>query len=523
MSSESSDEFSEIRGALGSIGLSAAIVFAGSILSQAMGFGTRVAMTRFLPVDGYGEIILGITVLNILGIVSVLGLGQALTRYLPRAETEEEHSRIAAAIYQIGIGLSVVWAITGFLGADFIAGTIFDNPGMTNVIQIFALTLPFYVLMRLSLKGIQGHKQTTPNIVTKQLVRPGAQLVAVAVLSLAGFGVLGLAIGYNIGFVLAGVVGFIFFIRAGRYRVRSLVVLSNKEQYRELLKFSLPLAVTGSFAIIIQNTDRFLLGVFKSSTAVGVYDITFLLSQIILFFTPALNYLFQPIMSEYDAEGDNQRMNLLYTIITRWVVFLSLPIFTLLVLFPEILLGTIFGSDYQAGGVALMILAIGIFASRLVGFSGSFLIAIGDTKVVMYVSATTAISNFVLNIGLIPLYGVAGAAVATAGAKIFNNSIQSIYIYKNTGIHPFTRELVLPTALITLLLTVIGIALHKIELSVMGAFLITGVVTISMVLIIFATRSIYAVELKLIDSLLHKIGIKTNLQNKLSFFTKVNK
>ena len=68
-------EFSEIRGALDSIGLSAAIVFvgSGSIPSQAMSFGTRIVITRFLPVDSYGEIVLGITVLNILGIVSILG------------------------------------------------------------------------------------------------------------------------------------------------------------------------------------------------------------------------------------------------------------------------------------------------------------------------------------------------------------------------------------------------------------------------------------------------------------------
>jgi len=110
-----------------------------------MSFGTRIVITRFLPVDSYGEIVLGITVLNILGIVSILGLSQALTRYLPRAETEEEHSRIVAAIYQIGIGLSIVWGLIGFLAADFIAETVFGSPDMTNVVRIFALTLSFYV------------------------------------------------------------------------------------------------------------------------------------------------------------------------------------------------------------------------------------------------------------------------------------------------------------------------------------------------------------------------------------------
>jgi len=519
MSAKADDEFSEIRGALGSIGLSSLVVFAGSILSQGLGFGTRIVMTRFLPVDGYGDVVLGITVLNVLGIVSIVGLGQAQVRYLPRAENQEERTRIAASIYQIGIGLSLVWAAVGFFGAEFIAGTIFDSPGMANVVRVFALTLPFYVFYKLSLKGIQGHKETTPNILTKNVLHPITRLGAVAALALAGVGTVGIAIGYNLAFVFGGLAAFFFSIKGGSYRIRSLLTPSRKSRYRELLVFSVPLAVSASFGLVTKNSDRFLLGVFETNSAVGVYDVTFLLSQFILFFGPVLNYLFQPIMSEYDAENDYQRMDQLYKVITRWLVILTFPIFTLIVLFPEMLLGIFFGRGYRAGGFALMLLAIGFYASRFIGLSGSFLTTTGDTKVLMYVSGATAALNLGLNILLIPAFGIVGAAVATVLSGILNNGLQAGYIYKSTGIHPFTKKLLIPTTLAFIFLAGTGTVLSGRQIGFIQAFLVTAAVSVLLLICILLTRSVYMIELKLIDSLLGKAGIRLDLQNRFQILT----
>jgi O-antigen/teichoic acid export membrane protein len=515
MSSPDADDFSAIRGALGSIGLSAIIVLGGSVLSQAMGLGTRIVMTRFLPVDGYGDIVLGITVLNLLGIVSIVGLGQAQTRYLPQAESAEERTRIAATIYQIGIGLSIVWALVGFFGAEFIVGRVFDSPGMANIVRIFALTLPFYVFYKLSLKGIQGHKKTTPNILTRNVVHPFTRLGAVAVLAFAGFGTVGLAIGYNLAFVIGGLVAFLLFIRVGGHRIRSLLIPSSGGRYRELLGFSIPLAVSASFGLVTKNSDRFLLGVFDTSSAVGVYDVAFLVSQFILFFGPVLNYLFQPIMAEYDAEDDYQHMNKLYTIVTRWLVILTFPIFSLLFLFPETLLGTFFGSEYQAGGFALALLAIGFYAAGFVGLSGSFLTATGDTKVLMYISAATAALNLGLNVAFIPVFGIVGAAIATVGSTILNNLLQSLYIYISTEIHPFTRELVVPTALAGLCVAGTEIFLDSVPTTFVQGLTVSAMLGVVFLLCIAATRSVYMIELQLADSLLERFGVDWDLENRL--------
>ena len=519
MSENNEDQFSQIRGALGSIGLSATLVLIGSILSQGLGFGTRIILTRFLPVDGYGDIVLGITVLNILGLFSIIGLKSAQVRYLPQADDKKEQTKVAAAVFQIGVILSLFWAFIGVIFAGFIAGTIFESPKMTNVVRIFALSLPFYVLYKLSIKGIQGHKETAPWIVTTKFVHPLARFGGVTVIALAGFGAVGLSIGYNFAFIFAGLVGFSFFVRGGEYRIRQLLTPVKSGRYWELLKFSLPLALSGSFGLVTSNTDRILLGILGTNTAVGIYDVAILLAKFILFFGPILDYLTQPIMSEYDAERNVQQMDQLYTIITRWLVILTFPIFTLLVLFPEPLLGTFFGNEYRAGGLVLSVLAIGYFAARFVGLSGSFLVATGDTNIIMYISGVTALLNLLLNILLIPSYGIMGAAIATVGSTLLNNALQAAYVYKSTGIHPFTRELLMPISLVLVCLIIASALFSTNSLNVIEAVLFTGLVSSLLLICILITRSVYVIELKLINSLFEEIGINLDLQRRLEAVT----
>jgi len=232
-----------------------------------------------------------------------------------------------------------------------------------------------------------------------------------------------------------------------------------------------------------------------------------------------LNYLFQPIMAEYDAESDYHRMDKLYKIITRWLVILTFPVFALLVLFPEPVLETFFGAEYRAGGFALMLLAIGLYATRFVGLSGSFLTATGDTKVLMYVSGATAALNFGLNILLIPIFGIVGAAIATVSSTILNNGLQAGYVYKTTRIQPFTKELLFPTALSFVCLGGMRIIIPSSRTGFFVGFLIASMLGLVLITCVLLTKSVYLIELKLVDALLNKFGIHFNLQQRLRVFT----
>jgi O-antigen/teichoic acid export membrane protein len=124
-------------------------------------------------------------------------------------------------------------------------------------------------------------------------------------------------------------------------------------------------------------------------------------------------------------------------------------------LFPETVLNVFFGSPYVEASVALQILALGMFIHVLLGPNAATLIAIGSTKLNMIDDLIGAITNISLNIFLIPLMGIVGAAIASAISLAVINTLKSMQIYQMHKIHPFTANYMKPIVTSITLISVI--------------------------------------------------------------------
>lgn len=522
MSTNEDMDYSEIQSALESIGRSAALIFGATLLSQGLGFLTRVTMARYLPVDGYGNVVIGLSVLNLLGIAALAGMPAALSRYLPRQETEDERRNIFSSAFQIALVLSTTLAIGVYFAAEPVASVIFGNVDLIWIIRIFAGVLPFYVVLQMSVGGFRGYETTYPRILTQNILRPGLQLAGIVLFVTIGYGTAGIAFAYASGFGIVAIIGITLLYRVSEFSARDVISRGSVGQYRELLTFSIPLAASGAIGVIAKHSDLIILGIFKSSSDVGVYEVSFRIAIFVYFlFFPAIGYLFQPIMSRFDAEGDREKMDDLYTVATRWVVVASFPVFALFFLFPDQSLGFFFGKKYQAGSLALRILLLGFVIALLPGLTNNFLTAIGETKLLMYISGGAMILNLVVNVALIPVYGILGAAVATAAARTVNNAIQSYFIYKYYDVHPFEREYVLPTCLIAVIFVSAYLGpIPFADMTFVQGFVVAAGFGLFYLALLLATRSIYAVELELIDGLLERIGIPVSVYNRFKLFVR---
>jgi len=515
-------EGSEIQDALESIGLSATLIFGATLVSQGLGFLTRVTMARYLPVDGYGNVVIGISVLNLFGLVALAGMPAALSRYLPRKETEAERRAVLSSAFQVVGVLSLVVATVIYLAAGPIASLIFGNDDLVWIVRIFAGVLPFYATLKMCLGGFRGYESTYPRVITQNVLRPGLQLTGIIAFVLLGYGTTGIAFAYAVAFVGVAVVGIWLLYRVSEFRVRDFARRGSTGRYQELLTFSVPLAASGAINVIAKHSDLVLLGIFKSSSEVGVYEVSFRMAVFVpLLFTPALGYLFQPIMSRFDANDERERMDELYTVATRWMIVASFPVFALFFLFPDQTLGFFFGESYRTGQTALQVLLVGFLISLLPGLTGNFLTAVGETKLLMYISAATMLLNIAVNVALIPLYGIIGAALATATARTLNNSVQSYLVYRKHGVNPFDVDYVVPTALmLSIFITTYLAPIPFDGLSFVEGISVAASFGLLFLMLLLVTRSIYAVELELIDGLLERIGIPISVANRLQPFVR---
>lgn len=518
----SGEDHSKIKPALASIGLSAVLLFGATLLGRGLGFLTRITMARYLPVDGYGNVVLGFTLMNLLGIVVLVGLPAALSRYLPQHQSDTERRAILSTAFQIVGILSVIFAAALFLAAKPVATLMFKNEGFVWIIRIFAGILPFYALFKLSLGGFRGYEQTYPRVLTQNVLRPGLQLAGIILFVLAGYDTAGIAFAYAMAFVGVGVISTVLLYRESELSVQGLTRRGSAGRYRELLAFSVPLAASTGTSVIAKNSDLIILGIFKSISKVGIYDVAFRMGLfVVVLFAPAFGYLFQPIISRFEAAGDWQRIDELYTVITRWSVIATVPVFALFFLFPGQTLTFFFGEKYQSGQTAMQILLVGFMIAMLPGLTSNFLTAVGDTKLLMYTSSGAMFLNVLANFALIPIYGIIGAAIATVTARIFGNTVQMYLIYNKYGVNPFNQGYIVPTALMSGLILLLFFAPVSLAgLTFIEATLVAVGIGILSIIIIFATRSIYAVELELIDIILGKIGLSVSVTRYLQPFVR---
>jgi O-antigen/teichoic acid export membrane protein len=180
------------------------------------------------------------------------------------------------------------------------------------------------------------------------------------------------------------------------------------------------------------------------------------------------------------------------------------PLFLVLFLYSSDVLTYLFGREYSGASTALKILALGFMFSVVVGPNWATLTVLGNTKFLMFSSSIGAATNVALNYTLIPLYGIVGAAIASAFALITINLINSLKLFSLKGIHPFIgnyRRILAITALCIFMLFISSKFIRDIYSVLLGAsFLLT------LPLIITKTNSIDDEDIMLIKAIKKRLG-----------------
>lgn len=417
------------------------IIFAGLVLELAISFLAKVFIARALGRVDYGIVTIGITVMSSVSTLTMLGLNSALGRYIPRFEQPSFRRSILYSVFQIVVPVSVAAGLLVAVFANVVATAIFGNADTTPVIRIFALIIPFSALITTTIGALQGYELTLPKVAIQNILLPVARFAFIVVALVLGLGSLGIAGAYAVAYVLAATLGIYYLYRHTSLFDRHVSVTTKR---RELLTFSLPLMFSSAMFLVLSDIDTFMLGYFATPGDIGVYRTVYPLAKLLVLFLTSFNFVFVPIMSRHHSEEEYDEMRRIYQIVSKWIFIGVLPIFLLYVAFPKIIINLTFGPQFTAGSSALGVLAVGFFIHTTAGLNINTLMAIGHTRIIMVGNALTAASNLLLNLALIPRYGILGAAAATTLSYLLMNLLFSGFLYSITGIHPLSRGMIKP-------------------------------------------------------------------------------
>jgi O-antigen/teichoic acid export membrane protein len=418
----------------------------GTVVSHVLLFVSSVVITRTIGAELFGKYALSNGIFLFCVVFAVFGLDMGVVRLTSKYNLRQDPAATKGTLLG-GLGLtlsfSTIIMIAVLAMAPMIAARVFKNvEGIDWVLRVHILALPFYCLMVVTNGYTQGFKTLKYSVIVEAVSRPAIRLAAVVVLFLVGLRLSAVLFGTVISFAAASFLALHF---AGKVSPFPFKRTRARRATREIFFFSLPLVLSRFTNIIISRANTILVGIFTDSTNTGLFGAAVSLSPMISLSLLSFSRIFSPFISELWEKRDLVELAATFKTVSKWVFSIGFPIALLFLLYAPSLL-RIFGSDFQGASTTLRLLAAGQIVNAAVGPAGFVLSMTGRQKLNLVNSIILAGINVVLNVLMIPRWGIAGAGLATSLSLSFVNILRVVEIKLIHGFLPFRKDLIKPVA-----------------------------------------------------------------------------
>ena len=410
---------------------------AGQGIGRLIGYATAAAIAILHGKAQLGFYALGIVVLQVANILSQFGMDNGVVRYVARYRTEGDTARVRGVIIQalcVTFGLSVILSAGIFFGAGTLADRVFDKPFLETMFQIFAVALPFFTLMSIALWATQGFQTVRYATLVREILRPLVNLIFVFVFYFLGVEILGAVVAYIISMIFGSIMALYYLTKI----FPSLLDRAIDPVYesRALFSVSGPMIIANFTQYINLWTALVVLGVFVSAGEVGIYDVaarTATLSALVLI---SFAGIFSPMISSLHQRSLMGDLSYLYKDVSRWTFTGALVFFLITTLLAQDIMA-FFGEDFVPGWPVIVIIAAAQLFNSSVGPTARILAMTGRQRMVMVATISSAFTAIVLNLLLVPSFGIFGAAAATAAALVVSNSLSLFFVRRFLGFWPY--------------------------------------------------------------------------------------
>ncbi len=335
-----------------------------------------------------------------------MGLGYAITRFLAPEEDKGKVSKHLSSILATTSLIALAASVLVFILSKPLATAVFGGADAAFYIQISALLVFLAAIDQIMINYFVGFQQIK-RYATFEISQTVGELALTAYLVLSGFGLFGAIISLLIARAATSVIGFLWIRADVRISKPSFSVV------KPYLPFTLPLLPTILCYWFINLGDRYVIGYFMDASAVGIYSACYGLGALLAFFyVPLAGVLFPAMVKSYENNKVPEvKTYLSYSL--KFFLLFAIPSFFGLSVLSKSLLVTLATSEFAEAYMVVSIVALATLLFHCSSFNTYVLNLFKETKKVGIVFGASALINVVLNIILVPLMGIVGAAVAT--------------------------------------------------------------------------------------------------------------
>ncbi len=385
------------------------LVFLSQIVIYGFAFGLRVVLARGLGDEGLGTYSLFFLVVLVAGGVGNLGVGLGNIYFLNKA-TYSYGALLANTLFVLGAASALTWLPVA-------AYAVLSKPELFvegRTFWWYAGALPAVIAYVLLTSFLHGSSRFAALSVVA--VSQGASGLAMAGgLYLAdGLDIFGAVAAWTGSFLLADVLALAL---VGVRKVDPWrVVRPRWEVLRDQVRYGAQGQVANLAQLFNYRLDQFLVAAFVSRAGLGHYTVAVGLGESVWWISSAVAMVLLPRLTQMDRREATEMTPL----VCRNTVLVSVGGAAALMAVSPLAIRVLFGSEFSPATTPLLLLMPGIVAASATRVLGSYLFSQGHIIYNTYATFIALGATIALDLALIPLLEVPGAAVASSIAYVLS-------------------------------------------------------------------------------------------------------
>jgi len=400
-----------------------------NILGQLLLLVSGVVLARALGKHGYGEYSFIMSVIALVGLPTKAGLPVLTVREIAQYRMAEDWGSIRGLLQAAGafvLSYSVV-------AAAIMAAVVWWADGPIKEYAWAALLLPIVAVAGVRSATLRGLKLVILGQIPEVIVRP--TLIVIGALAWSWLGeslsLLSAIQVTNVAALASFVAGLIFLWYAMPVEVRS---ASAHFWWRDWSKSLLPLSVFSGLRIFDAQLSLIIVGLVGSKEEVGLYKVALSGAALVSFGLGIANGVLAPYYATLLKSGDTKRIERIARRTSDVLVAVSITPALMLWIVGGSILSVTFGEEYRGAWLPMGILVVGQLVNVAAGSVG-LLLNMGkyEDDALRSVAIATLV-KFVVMAGMVPWFGIVGAAVGETLSMITWNVLMAIYVRRRIGI-----------------------------------------------------------------------------------------
>ncbi len=413
-----------------------------------VGFAIGAANALFMYTNFLGKTYYGLTGFllssaNIMMPLMAFGVHNTLVKFYTNYKTEREKSEFLTFMLLLPLVLILPISAIGYFFYDSIAAALsIRNPIIYDyvwIIPIIGLCMGyfeiFYAWVKVHMKSVFG------NFIKEVFLRILISIFLFAVyydyISPTTF-IYCLVLIYFV--TTLAMVYFAFKVKMPSF------VFKFPHDEKAVLIYSFFIILSGSVATMLLDIDKFMLGQYINIDNVAYYSVAIFIATVIAVPSRAMHQITYPITAKLMSDEKFGELNDLYkkTSITLQIVGgyvllgILINIDTLYKLLPP---------EYAQGAFVVFVVGISKYFDLILGNNNAIIFNSKYYRMVLFLGLMLAVLAVTLNMVLIPIYAINGAAVATLVAVTLYSLAKLLFVVLKMNLYPFTRNTIYSIAI----------------------------------------------------------------------------